>query len=238
MQESNHQVTNPIQAASEIFYKPRAVFDAIAVKDNWSWVPFLLVVAMSALPAFLYFNLVDFDWYKNMIATMQLPEGSPAEIEAFANTMEMGSTKIITLVSVAVGLPIVMAILAGYFALWTRNDEKSIHGFTDWYGATWWMAMPTLINALLACMYIAMQDPGTALNQAALSPLSLAFIAGTEMSDKWFGLLSSIRIDSIWTIVLGGICLKSWTNFSLQKSMIVAALPSAIIWIATFAFTL
>lgn len=239
MQENaNHTVSNPFQAASEIFYQPRDVFNALSVKDNWSWIPFFLVLAVSTVPIYLYFNIVDFDWYKNIIATMQMPEGSPAEIEAFSNTMEMGMTQMITLVSIVVGLPIVMAILAGYFTLWTRNDEKSIHGFTDWYGATWWMAMPSIINALLSCLYMVTQDLGSELNQSALAPLSVAFMIGTEMTEKWYGLLSSIRLDSLWTIALGAICLNSWTNFSMTKSTVVAALPNVLIWSLTFVFAM
>jgi hypothetical protein len=231
MQENTQlDVTNPFQAVSEIFYKPTAVFNTLAVKDNWSWIPFILVLAVSVVPAFLYFNVVDFDWYRAIIAQTQMPEASPAELEAFANTMAQGTTQLITIVSVAIGLPIVMALLAGYYALWTRNDEKSVHGFTDWYGATWWMSMPTVINALLACLYMITQSIGTELNQAAMAPLSLAFIFGTDMTASWYGLLSALRIDSIWSIVLGAICLSSWTNFSMVKSVLVSALPSAIIW--------
>lgn len=239
MQENTPlSVTNPFQAASEIFYKPTQVFEAISVKDNWSWIPFVIVTAVAILPLYLYFNLVDFEWYRGIIAKMQLPEGSPAELEAFSNAMDFGTTQMFTLVSIGVGLPIIMAILAGYFTLWTRNDEKSLHGFTDWYGATWWMAMPSVINALFACLYMATVDAGTQLNQAALAPLSLAFVMGTEMTSSWHGLLSSVRIDVIWTILLGAICLNVWTNFSFTKSVIVSAIPNLLIWLVTLIFVL
>lgn len=238
-QEQNSQsVTNPFQGASEIFYHPSAVFKALGVKDNWSWIPFILIVSASAMPIYLYFNMVDFDWYRVMIANMQMPDGSPAEIEAFSNTMELGATQLITMVSIGLGLPIVVAILAGYFTLWTRNDAKGMQGFTDWYGATWWMMMPSILNALLACLYLLSQESGTALNQSALAPLSIAFVIGTEMTAKWYSLLSSIRLDSLWTIALGAICLNVWTNFSKVKSVIVAAIPSALIWTITIIFTL
>ncbi|WP_395342339.1 YIP1 family protein [Ningiella sp. W23] len=232
------EVTNPIQAASEIFYKPTAVFDAIAVKDNWSWIPFLLVVITAAIPAYLYFNIVDFDWYKNAVALAQNPEGSPAEIEAFANYMELGSTQIITALSVAIGFPIIMAILAGYFTLCTRNDEKSVHGYTDWYGAMWWMSMPTVINSLLACIVLAMQDPGAQISQAVLAPLSVAFVIGAEIGDKWINLLTGIAIHSFWGIFLGMVCLRSWTNFSQSKALIIAIIPSLLLWGLTIAFTI
>ena len=68
MQENTPlSVTNPFQAASEIFYKPTQVFEAISVKDNWSWIPFIIVTAVAILPLYLYFNLVDFEWYRGII---------------------------------------------------------------------------------------------------------------------------------------------------------------------------
>ncbi|WP_371192868.1 YIP1 family protein [Glaciecola sp. SC05] len=234
--ETNLTVSNPLQAASEIFYHPRAVFNALSVKDNWSWIPFILVLAVSAVPVYLHFNIVDFEWYRVALATMQSPEGSPAEIEALSNNITFGMTQLITLLSIALGVPIFMVLLAGYFTLWTRNDEKSIHGFTDWYGATWWMAMPSIINALLACLYLMTQEAGTEISQSALAPLSVAFAFGTEMTDKWYGMLSSIRLDTFWTMMLAAICLNSWTNFSMTKAIVVAAIPNTLIWTLTFLY--
>jgi len=227
-------VSNPFQAVTDIFYRPRAVFDALAVKDNWSWIPFILIILLSLVPIYLYFNMVDFNWYSGVIAQTQLPNASPAEVDALSKAMTLGTTQTITIASIAIGMPIAMAIYAGYFTLWTRNDEKSIQGFTDWYGAMWWITMPTIINALLACIYLLVQEPNTQISVAALAPTSIAFIAGIDMTNQWFNLLNSIRVDSIWTIVLATICLRSWTNFGLTKAAIVAAIPSALIWSLTF----
>ncbi|MBT1450943.1 YIP1 family protein [Glaciecola sp. XM2] len=239
MQETSQvsaSVTNPFQAVTEIFYRPRAVFDTIAVKDNWSWIPFFLVIAISIAPGYLYFSTVDFAWYANTTAMIALPDGSPAELEAISNTMEQGFMSMTTMISIPIAFVIVTAILGGYYTLCTRNDDKSVHGYTDWYGAMWWMLMPTLISSLLACVYLSLQTAGTPISQAAMAPLSLAFIFGIEMTDQWYGLLEAIRFDSLWTIALGAICLNSWTNFTMRKSIIIAALPSVLIWSITLLF--
>ena len=33
------EVTNPIQACNDIFFKPNGVFKAVNEHNNWSWVP-------------------------------------------------------------------------------------------------------------------------------------------------------------------------------------------------------
>nr|WP_136249791.1 YIP1 family protein [Ningiella ruwaisensis] len=232
------EVTNPFQAASEIFYKPTNVFKALAVKDNWSWIPFILIILVSCAPAYLYFSVVDFDWYATQAALMQNPEGSPAELEAMKNFMEPGSTQMFVILAVVIGTPIVFAILAGYYTLVTRNDEKSLQGFTDWYGAMWWMALPAVISAVISSLYLVMQPIDAQIPQSAMAPLSLAFLFGIDMSHSLYGLLESIRLDTFWSIALGAIALNTWTNFSMLKSIIIAIIPGAIVWSITLAVAL
>ena len=43
-------VTNPIQACSEVFVRPRAVFEALKTRNNWSWVPFIPTAIIGSLP--------------------------------------------------------------------------------------------------------------------------------------------------------------------------------------------
>lgn len=227
---SESKISNPVQALTEIFYNPKGVFDALSVKDNWSWLPFILIVAVSLLPGYLYFNTVDFNWYAEMSAMAALPDGSPAEIEAITNTMSVRLISMTTLISVPIGLIIVVAILAGYYTLWTRNDEKGVQGYTDWYGAMWWIMMPTIISSLAGCLYLATQSIGSEIPQSAMAPLSLAFMGGVEMTSQWYTFLETIRLDTFWSMVLAVYCLKSWTHFSMPKAVLVAVLPNAIIW--------
>jgi hypothetical protein len=94
----------------------------------------------------------------------------------------------------------------------------------------WWIMMPTLISSVLACLYIAMQPVGSQIAQSAMAPLSLSFILGLDMTNTWYALLESIRLDTFWSMALAVYCLKSWTNFSTAKSIIVALIPNAVIW--------
>lgn len=232
------EVSNPIQACNDIFLKPNGVFKAIGEKDNWSWLPFFIVVIFATVPGYLYFGIVDFDWFQTMQIQQSMPDASPAEIESYKAASSASMNQKIVLFSGFIGLVVIAAIQALYHTLVTRNDEKSIHSFLDWYGAQWWMFLPSVINALVACALILLLESGAQESEAILAPFSLAYIFGVEKSSAAFSLLLSIRLDSLWSIYLASVCLSQWTNFSKQKSIIVAVIPTLVILGLTAAFTL
>lgn len=228
MNESN-PVNNPIQAASEIFYKPTAVFDALSVKDNWSWIPFILIAFIISIPSYLYFGIVDFDWWLNTAYLPQLEDMTPAQQDQTIAMLSPAQMQLTTSIFSVVGAIVVFAILALYFSVVSRNDDKSVQGFTDWYGAMWWTAMPGLFSGLIALVLLTLQDPGAQINASIVAPLSLAFLSGAEMDSDYFNVLLSLRLDSIWGIALTAICIMSWTNFSKIKAIVVALIPSLIL---------
>jgi hypothetical protein len=239
MSENKNEVTNPIQACNDIFIHPSEVFKALSLKDNWSWIPFILVVIVSSLPAYLYFGVVDFNWYIDMQLSLSMPDASPAELE---NMRAMSGSAETAQVSALIGSPIFLVVIASimalYYTLVTRNDEKSIHSFFDWFGAQWWFMMPTLIASVISMALILMVEPGAKVAQSILSPTSLAYIFSIDPSSKWAGFMSGLRIETIWTMYLGAICLQQWTNFSNKKSYIIAALPTVVILAIVFLWTL
>ncbi|GGW74422.1 Yip1 family protein [Alteromonas halophila] len=223
-----HQVTNPLQACNDIFFKPNGVFHAIGEKDNWSWLPFFIVTIMAALPAYLYFNAVDISWYQDMVISNQYGELSPAEQDQYRQGMTRTAMTAFALIGTVVGLLVINAIIAVYLNLVSRNDEDCVHGFTDWFGFTWWTGMPVVVNSLIAVVLLLVAD-GYQIDPVTLAPLSLAFILGADMSSDWFGLLQTIRLDIIWSVYLTMVGVRQWTRFSNQKSAVIAIIPLAVI---------
>jgi hypothetical protein len=240
MSENNYEVTNPIQACNDVFMRPSDVFRALSLKDNWSWLPFILVVVISSLPAYLYFDMVDYSWYVDTQIAQSMPDASPAELENVRPAYGTGkSAAMFALIGAPLYLIIVSAVLGLYFTLVTRNDEKSIHSFFDWYGAQWWFMMPTLIaSAISLALILIMVEPGSQTSQSVLSPTSLSYMLSIPTSSNWFTFMSYLRIDTIWSIYLGAICLQQWTNFSRNKSIIFSAIPTLIILTITLLWTI
>ncbi|WP_218313021.1 Yip1 family protein [Alteromonas antoniana] len=224
-----HNVTNPLQACNDIFFRPNGVFNAINEKSNWSWLPFLIVVIMAILPNYLYISVIDISWYQDLVINAQYGQLSPAEMEAQKQNMTRTSMTAFTVIGTFVGLIVINAIVAAYLNIATRGDEDNANGYTDWYGFTWWAGMPIVISALIAVVLLVLSDGGQ-LNPSIVLPLSLAYWMGTEMTSDWFAFLQSIRLDSFWGIYLTTVGISQWTNFSTKKSAVIAVAPWAIIW--------
>ncbi|WP_100642001.1 Yip1 family protein [Alteromonas facilis] len=223
------QVSNPLQACSEIFFKPNGVFAAINVKHNWSWLPFILVIAMAVIPSYLYFNFVDFEWYKDLIIQSTYADASPNEQNMVRSSMTPQGLTIFSTLGGLVGYLLINAVLATYLNLMTRNDESNTNGFTDWYGFTWWVSMPVIFSALVALFVIAFATDHQ-LSPVSLSPTSLAFLLGMNMDSDWFGLAQTVRLESFWTIYLMTVGISQWTSFNTQRALITASIPYALLW--------
>ncbi|MBF7072496.1 YIP1 family protein [Glaciecola sp. MH2013] len=230
-------VTNPVQACNDIFIKPSEVFRSLAVKDNWSWFPFLLVSIIAVLPAYLYFGVIDFDWHVDTQLAARMGDVAPAQLESQRELMGTAeSSRFFSLVFTPIALIVVSALAALYFTIVTRNDEKSVHSFFDWYGVQWWTMMPYIIGAVVSLAILVMQDPGAKLSPAVMAPLSLSYVLGLGIDSKWLTFMNEIRVERIWSVFLGAYCLQQWTHFSKAKSYIVAAIPSLFLLLLTLLF--
>ena len=221
-------VTNPIQALSEIFYKPAEVFDALNVKHNWSWIPFILVILLAVTPTYLYFGFVDFDWYEDLIISLSAADTSPNEQQLMRDSMSPGAMQIFAVVSGIIVPVIFSAIVATYLNLVTKNDEQNTNGFTDWYGFTWWTSLPTLFNGFIAILLIVMASDHQ-LTPNSLYPLSIVYILNIGLDSDWIQWAQMINIPAIWGIYLTGVGITRWTSIQGTKAYLIAAAPYLVI---------
>ncbi|GGF71981.1 Yip1 family protein [Alteromonas lipolytica] len=221
-------VTNPFQGCNNIFFKPNGVFKTIDEKNNWSWIPFLVVIAMSVLPAYLFINSIDFEWYKNLIIDTQYGDLSPAEKNMYRDNMTQSQVMMFMMVGGIIGPIVYNAILALYLNLMTRSCEENLNGYTDWYGFTWWVSMPVVVGAVMGMALIALSDSAQ-LQPSIVSPLSVSYLFGIGMESDWFSFAQSIRLETFWSIYLITVGIAQWTSFSTKKSAIIAAAPFVII---------
>lgn len=224
------KVSNPFQACNDIFFKPNRVFATLAEKHNWSWLAFFIVIAVGILPGYMYFNFVDFEWYRELIISTSFVDVSPAEQDMVRQSMSPEQTISFNLIGVVVGSIVINAILAIYLNVATKVDEENVNGFTDWYGFTWWVSLPLIVGAALSILVILMASDHQ-LSPVDLTPTSLSFLLGIEMSSEWFTLTQVIRLESIWTMYLIAVGISQWTRLPAQKCYIIAVAPYAIIWV-------
>lgn len=222
-------VNNPIQALKDIFIKPNQVFATIARTHNWSWIPFIVICVSAALPMYYYFNFVDFNWYRELIIQSTAGDLSPAELDMMRQNFQQSQMLFISIASVIFSSIIANAVLAAYLQFASKADEECVQGFTDWYGFTWWVSMPSVIFNLVAVLIILIASDNQ-LSPVSLSPTSLAFIFGIDMQSSWFSLAQAVRIESFWVMYLLAVGLSQWTQLPAKRTYIIATAPFILIW--------
>lgn len=223
------QVSNPFQACNDIFFKPRRVFATIKDKHNWSWLPFLILIAATALPTYLYFNFVDFSWYIENVMVASLGDVSPAEQDAVRNSVSHSMVLYGGLTMILIGVPIISAIFAIYLNLTSKLDEESVLGFTDWYGFVWWISLPSIIGSLISVALILMADSHE-IAPLVMAPTTLAYLFSVDLQSEWMSLLQMIRLETIWTLYLTIVGIVQWTALSTKTAVKIALAPYLVIW--------
>jgi hypothetical protein len=227
-----------LQACSEIFIKPKDVFTALKTANNWAWVPFFLVVIFAVLPSYLYFSSVDQVYYENLLRnSADFQDLSPAEIDASLSFVKVEQLAWAMPIGTIIGILIVNAIMAIYYKLVTQSDEENLAGFTDWYGAMWWIGMPTIIGSLISILMILISNDGSGqIDIGVLNTTSIGYIFGVGMDSAWFNLANSARIESLLSFYIGAVAIGTWTRFSFNKCLLLAGIPYLVIygvWIVT-----
>jgi len=224
------QVSNPFQAMKDIFVKPNQVFATISETHNWSWIPFICIAVIGALPIYMYFNFVDFSWYTELMVQAMAGDLSPAEQNVFRNVMADQSQSLWTGVFGSVLMLLVSnGILALYLNVVTKADEECVQGYTDWYGFSWWVSIPVIVSSLLGILVVLVAQD-TQLSPVSMAPTSLAFIFSVEMHSSWASLMQAIRLESVWVMYLTAVGLSQWTQLPVKKTYMIAIAPYVLIW--------
>jgi hypothetical protein len=229
--------SNPLQACLDIVLTPNRVFAKLAKTDNWSWIPFLLVVISSVLPIYFYFKGIDFDWYRDLIIQSTAGDISPAEQKMMRDNMQPATIEWASLIGAVFSMIIGNVILAFYLHVVGKSDSECVQGFTDWYGFTWWVNLPVILASAFSLLRVlAMNDPQLA--PISLNTMSVAFLFSVDMKSIWFGLSQAIRLDSFWTIYLIAVGLSQWTQLAKNRCYVFAMAPYAVIWGIWFVYLL
>lgn len=224
-----YTLKNPLQACLDVLFKPNKVFAALSDRNNWSWVPFILVSLLTSLPMYWYFNSVDLVWLAELQVNALLGDVSPAERQELTDILSVqnGNT-VYTIIGLIGGLLISNAFLAYYLKLTTRSDEYNVNDFADWYGFTWWTQLPAVITAISVCLVLTFSHSDQ-ISPGSLNITSLSYLLGLDFGSKWFGFAQSIKLETAWSIYLVATGLNQWTRLPAKRTMLIAAGPYGVI---------
>ena len=224
-------VTNPIQACSEVFVRPRAVFEALKTRNNWSWVPFILTAIIGSLPGYLYFTSVDQDYYHSLLKmSPDFRDLSPAEIETALSFTQTADIAMYVPIGSVLAMIVVTAIIAIYYKAVTGSDEENLAGFTDWYGACWWIGMPTVIGAVISILMILLGSADGQIHPSLASATSIGNVLNIGLDSAWFNFANSVRLEMVWNYYIAAVAIGTWTRFAFNKCLLLAGLPYVLIY--------
>jgi hypothetical protein len=221
---------NPFTACLGVLYQPKATFAALKGQLNWSWLPFLLVLLAAILPVYYYFQVVDFQWYKDLIISSQFANVSPGEQQAVSASLYATKGILGTIITPLIMMLVLVSLIAIYLNIVTKSDPQNIFSFSDWFGFSWWVLLPSCVSALLSGIIIFWLNHGGQISFDAVSPSALSFLFAIPVTSTWFGLASSIKLEIVWSMYLVVIGVTQWVNISWRKAVYIAFTPCVALW--------
>ena len=224
--------SNVMTALVDIFISPSKAFNGLKEAKGWSFVAFILLAGILAASMFAFYNKADPQFLIDQQVAAASVDATIAEQKMIRQSMEQTIDMQVwfAIFGGIIGLAVINALMAGYYLFVSKQDPEANYGYGAWYGFGVWTIMPMIISSLglLILVLTASTDQisQTLFNYASINQL----LIGLEIGHPFYTLLESLNIFSIWGIFIAAIGLKSWTNFTFNKALLFAALPSIVIY--------
>ncbi|GIX37329.1 MAG: hypothetical protein KatS3mg127_0568 [Silanimonas sp.] len=212
----------------DIFLEPSKAFEA--EKGNPTFLlPMAIMIALSAAMILAYYLRVDPAWFQDFSVTMMGQEMTPAEIAQAKQFMPGAKMQgYIGAGATLVFVPIMYAVFALYYFLVGKVAGADL-SYKHALALVAWSSMPSALGALVGLIGALMMAPQTPLHAISLTridPLLVQLPFDHDLSTlaKGFDLLG------LWAIALGAIGWKTFTRSGWGSAVIVAALPSVLIY--------
>ena len=224
--------SNVMTALVDIFISPSKAFNGLKEAKGWSFVALILLAGILAASMFAFYNKADPQFLIDQQVAAASVDATIAEQKMIRQSMEQTIDMQVwfAIFGGIIGLAVINALMAGYYLFVSKQDPEANYGYGAWYGFGVWTMMPMIISSLglLILVLTASTDQisQTLFNYASINQL----LIGLEIGHPFYTLLESLNIFSIWGIFIAAIGLKSWTNFTFNKALLFAALPSIVIY--------
>ena len=184
-----------------VLWKPREIFDAIAVRPTWG-LAMLVLVLLSALSAAIWIPSIDVgELIRQRIET----SGQNVDAARLDTIVEYTSRLrwVMFLGPVLVFQPIALAVVAFVFYLVFRVTGSE-QRYDQSLGVVTHAFMPLGVAALLSIPLLL--GSGSISNEEVMSgnvlASNLGFLAGEDASPAWVAFLSSFDFFSLWSMIL------------------------------------
>ncbi|WP_462146274.1 YIP1 family protein [Pseudoalteromonas gelatinilytica] len=224
--------SNVMTALVDIFISPNKAFNGLKEAKGWSFVAFLLLAGILAASMFAFYNKADPQYLIDQQVAAASVDATIAEQKMIRQSMEQTIDLQVwfAMFGGIIGLAVINALMAGYYLFVSKQDPEANYGYGAWYGFGVWTMMPMIISSL-GLLILVLTASTDQISQSLFNYASInQLLIGLEIGHPFYTLLESLNIFSIWGIFIAAIGLKSWTNFTFNKALLFAALPSIVIY--------
>ncbi|WP_105174358.1 MULTISPECIES: YIP1 family protein [unclassified Pseudoalteromonas] len=224
--------SNVMTALVDIFISPSKAFNGLKEAKGWSFVAFILLAGILAASMFAFYNKADPQFLIDQQVAVASVDATIAEQKMIRQSMEQTIDLQVwfAMFGGIIGLAVINALMAGYYLFVSKQDPEANYGYGAWYGFGVWTMMPMIISSL-GLLILVLTASTDQISQSLFNYASInQLLIGLEIGHPFYTLLESLNIFSIWGIFIAAIGLKSWTNFTFNKALLFAALPSIVIY--------
>jgi hypothetical protein len=222
---------NNITLAGLVITSPSAAFAELRERPRF-WLPLIALVLAVALQQFWYYSIVDFAWLTDHMfsGSSRFDSMTPEQRERAMSMMSQNMLMWSSVVSVAVMIPIVMALIAVYYLLAGKVTNVQF-SFKHWFSFSIWCSVPMLIGIAASYAILAMEGAN-----AQIGPSELQLLSANELffhlppSHPGAQMLMQLNPVTFWTWAIGIIGVKTWSNRSWLFSTVFVMLPSVVIY--------
>ncbi len=225
--ENFKQESGLLNNAVNLFTAPGKAWESIK-SEGGAWFPLVLIIVMTALVNFLYFQSVNMDWFIQQQVAIAGADSTPAEKEAMTSQMASMGRGMFTAFAIggaAIGIPIMFAIVSVLYIIISniRNDNLT---YGQCFTLVSWSGLVKIVSILIALVIVSLDNSGE-LGQHHITGLNLNWLLfQVEAGHPWYNWLTQFDLIGLWGAALLGLGYHKFTNASLTASMIFGFLPT------------
>ncbi|NVK11248.1 MAG: YIP1 family protein [Gammaproteobacteria bacterium] len=215
-----------IKNLSDVFANPSAFSQRFFDAKPGVIIPLVLMITAMMVVQYVYLSSMTFDEF----IALNLREVEPAaRAEARQGMQMLGQTGIIAMgmVSIAIIMPIVMALTALVYMLANRISGTTERGYVDWFRASVWSSLPVLFLAVGGVVNVLISEPGS-IDPMLISLTNVnGLILQIPFGEPGYKLWSALDLTSFWSIFILFSILRA-NGQSSVAAVIIAAIPMAV----------
>jgi len=213
----------------DIFLQPGKVFDELKGRPTFV-LPLLLTALLTAAMLLLHSINVDPAWYlDHTAAAMGGDEMNAGELAQLKKGLPGARTMgYLGVVMALLGTALAAALYALYFMLAGKITGAST-SFKHGLSLTGWAGMPLLLGTVVALVGVLTMVPQTSMESLMLTNVD-PLLVQLPADHRWSQLAKAFSLLNLWTVGLIALGWRIWGRTSWTQAIVVAALPSVVIY--------